>query len=419
MDIVKNKAKVPFYKNVKVLTLAVVGLFIVALMATNMFKFTVHSVDSSDFVTAKVQRGDLEVKVSAPGVLAPRDVRWVSSAVVGKVEQIFIKPGATVRQGQLIAELYNPELEQQAQELRWELEAMEAENRALKERQNTRLLDMQAQLLDNQMTYDKEKIRLEAEGELIASGNATVSKLDYESRKLTVSQLEQTLKMDKARSKQLSSTLTAEIEAQNARVNRLKNSLQRAEYQLASLKVIAPVDGILQAMPLELGQRVAIGDNIAKFAKKGDLIAELSVAEFKASEIRVGQRVMIDTRFNQLQGEVTRVDPAVVDGTVQVDANIISPLPEEARPDLSIDGEVYISEIKNTLFVRRPAFSQPNQKMSVFRLDNELAYAQQTEVEFGTSSSLNIEVLFGVAEGDVIIVSEISDFERYNKIIIN
>jgi HlyD family secretion protein len=419
MDIVKNKSKVPFYKNRKLLAFGTVVLFIVVLMATKMFKLTAHSVDSNNFVTAKVQRGDLKVKVSAPGVLAPRDVRWVSSAVVGKVEQIFVKPGASVGKGQLIAELYNPELEQQTQELKWELEAMEAENRALKERQNTRLLDMRAQVLDNQMTYDKEKIRLQAEAELIKSGNATVSKLDYESRKMTVNQLEQTLKMDKARSKQLISTLNAEVEAQSARVNRLKNSLQRAEYQLASLNVIAPVDGILQAMPLELGQRVAIGDNIAKFAKKEDLIAELSVAEFKVSEIRVGQRVMIDTRYSQLEGEVVRVDPAVVDGTVQVDVNIVSQLPEEARPDLSIDGEIYISEIKDTLFVRRPAFSQPNQKMSIFRVDSEFAYAQQTEVEFGTSSSMDIEVLYGVAEGDLIIVSEISDFERYNKIIIN
>ncbi|MCO7226514.1 efflux RND transporter periplasmic adaptor subunit [Pleionea sp. CnH1-48] len=418
MDVIKQK-KTPFYKNKKVLMGAGVLVLATIGVASSMMKLTLHSVDANTFRTATVQRGDLKIKVSAPGILAPRDVRWVASSVEGKVERILVKPGAKVTEGDLIVELLNPELTQQVQELRWELEAMEAGTRALKERQDTRLLDMEAQVLTNQMEYNKEKIRLDAEAKLIEGGNSTISKLDYESRRLTVAQMEKTLEMDTARSQQLKTTLKAEYEAQIALLNRLRNRLKRAEFQLASLNVKAPVSGVLQAMPLELGQRISLGDSVAKFSRQGDLLAELNVPEFSVNDISIGQRVSIDTRFSQIDGRVIRIDPAVVDGTVQVDVELLSELPSESRPDLSIDGEIFITERTSTLYVRRPTFSQANQKMRVFKLDSERSYAEQTEVHFGVSSSVNIEVLGGVTEGDVIIVSEVSNFERHKKVAIN
>ena len=374
------------------------------------------SVPSNSVITAVVEQGDFDIKISGPGILAPRDVRWVASTVSGKVERILVKPGAYVSKGQLIVELINPELDQKVQELHWEVVAMEAQTRALKVSHDTKLLDMQASILVTQMKYEKAKMRLDAETKLISVGNSTVSKLDFESSKLTVNQLIKTIEIDKVRTEQLSLNLSAGFEAQTALLNKLKKTHERALFHLASLNVKASLDGVLQALPLELGQRVVIGGNIAKFAKKGDLIAELKVPELNAGDIIIGQYVSIDTRFNQIQGKVIRIDPAVVSGTVQVDVELTSRLPDEARPDLSIDGEIFITQKKNSLFVRRPAFSQAKQAMSIYLVNNEQNTAQQTPVEFGLSSSVDIEVVSGLKVGDRIIVSEQTSFERHKLI---
>jgi len=415
MDIIKKTDK-PFYKKKNFVTTTGVITLAVFLIASTQMNISAFSVQSNSVITAVVEQGDFDIKISGPGVLAPRDVRWVASTVSGKVERILVKPGAQVEKGQLIVELVNPELDQMVEELHWEVEAMQAQTRALKVSQDTELLDMQARALTTQMKYEKAKMRLDAESQLIKVGNSTVSKLDFESSKLTVNQLSKTIEINEMRAKQLALNLTAQFEAQTALLNKLNKKYERAQFQLASLNVKASLAGVLQAMPLELGQRVAIGGNIAKFAKKGDLIAELKVPELNAGDIIIGQHVSIDTRFNQIEGKVIRIDPAVVNGTVQVDVELTSKMPDEARPDLSIDGEIFITQKKSSLFVRRPAFSQANQTMAIYLLNNEQTTAQQTPVEFGLSSSIDIEVLNGLKVGDRIIVSEQTSFERHKLI---
>jgi len=418
MDIIKHTKK-PFYKKKSFVTAAGVMMLATFLIASTQMNISGFSVQSNSVITAVVEQGDFDIKISGPGILAPRDVRWVASTVSGKVERILVKPGAQVEKGQLIVELVNPELDQKVQELHWEVEAMQAQTRALKVSQDTQILDMQASTLETQMKYEKSKMRLDAESQLIEVGNSTVSKLDFESSKLTVHQLSKTIEINKMRAKQLVLNLAAQFEAQTALLNKLNKKYERAQFQLASLNVKASLAGVLQAMPLELGQRVAIGGNIAKFAKKGDLIAELKVPELNAGDIIIGQHVSIDTRFNQIQGKVIRIDPAVVSGTVQVDVELTSILPDEARPDLSIDGEIFITQKKDSLHVRRPAFSQANQTMAVYLLNEEQTQAQQIPVEFGLSSSVDIEILSGLKAGDSIIVSEQTSFERHQQISLN
>jgi len=418
MDIIKTK-KTPFYKKKAAVFSMAAALFAGAVYGVAQVDFASATVKRSNLLTAEVKAGEFTIKVSGHGVLAPRDVRWVASNVEGKVEKILMKPGAAVNQGDLIVELANPELKQKVEELQWERTALEAELAALKVSQQTKLLDMQASLLQTKMAYDKANMRLQAEEQLIQKGNATVSRLDYESSKLTVSQLKETLAIDKRREMQLGENLKANLTAQQARLEKLNKTIERAEFQLASLKVVAPVSGILQAMPLELGQRVSLGSNVAKFAKQDDLIAELKIPELKASAIALGQSVAIDTRFNTIMGTVKRIDPAVVEGTVQVDVELETPLPQEARPDLSVDGDIIVAKKSNTLFVRRPAFSQAERTLSAFKLVENGRYVEKVAVTYGKASSTEIEIVTGLAVGDQVVISEQSEFSRHARVALN
>lgn len=418
MDIIKTK-KTPFYKNKAVVFSLAAVVFASAVYGVAQLDFASATVKRANLLTAEVQSGEFTIKVSGHGVLAPRNVRWVASNVDGKVETILMKPGAAVNQGDLIVELANPELKQKVEELMWERTALEAELTALKVSQETKLLDMQASLLQTQMAFDKANMRLQAESQLIKKGNATVSRLDYESSKLTVSQLKETLAIDKRRAIQLAENVKANFTAQQARLEKLNKTIERAQFQLASLKITAPVSGILQAMPLQLGQRVSLGSNVAKFAKQDDLIAELKIPELKASAIALGQSVAIDTRFNTIMGTVKRIDPAVVDGTVQVDVELVSPLPQEARPDLSVDGEIIVAKKANTFFVRRPAFSQAERTLHAFKLVENGRYAERVAVTFGKASSTEIEIVSGLVAGEQLIISEQSEFARHQRVALN
>ncbi|MCO7190440.1 MULTISPECIES: HlyD family efflux transporter periplasmic adaptor subunit [unclassified Pseudoalteromonas] len=415
MDIVKKQRKA-WYKHKSTFIVAALFGFLTLLFVISQQQFSAFSVERGTLLTAIVQRGEFSIKVAAPGTLVPEDIRWVASNVTGKVERILVKPGAEVNAGDLIVELSNPELKQQLDELNWEYTALEAELEALAVSHQSEKLEMQALLLKTQMQYDKAKLRLDAEEDLIKQGNATVSRLDYEDSKLTVTQLAQTLRIDKSRQLQLAKNLQASYKARRARLAKLHKAIEQAQFQLTSLQITAPLDGIVQAMPLELGQRVALGQNIAKFAHADELIAELKVPQIQAANIALGQSVEIDTRFNTITGKVTRIDPAVVNGTVQVDVELLGDLPNEARPDLSIDGAIIIRHLNDALYVKRPAFSQPDQTMNILKLDAAQQFANKTQVQFGKASSLEIEILAGLQAGDTIIVSDQEQFAHHSSI---
>jgi HlyD family secretion protein len=415
MDVIKAK-KTTFYKKKSVLITGVISVTLLFTILLSQFRISAHGVESGILVTDTVKYGGFSINVSGPGVLVPKDVRIVASTVAGRVEQIFQRPGAEVEEGQVIVKLVNTELQQQIEELSWEVEAMEKETAALKERQNTQLVEMEAQKLRSEMDYKVERMLFHAEKDLLEKGNGTVSSIDFRTREMNVERLKSTLKLEELLLAQLKKNLEAEYAAQMARVNGQKKSLERIRYQHDSLEVKAPISGILQSLPLELGQQLDIGANIARIAKQDDLIAVLQIPELNASMVAIGQRALIDTRVNQIKGKIVRIDPAVTNGTVLVEVELEQGLPEEARPDLSINGEVFIDEKPKALFVRRPAFSKANQKMTVYKIDQSKQLAEKVDVAFGVASSLDIEVLSGLQAGDKIIVSETTDFDSYQSI---
>src|SRR5947207_15329356 len=126
--------------------------------------------------------------------------------------------------------------------------------------------------------------------------------------------------------------------------------------------------GVLQQLPVEAGQRVIPGTNIASVADPTRLKAQIKIAETQAKDIQINQPASIDTRNGIVSGHVIRVDPAVEQGTVSVDVAVDGALPKGARPDLSVDGTIELERLDNVLFVGRPAFGQENNTVGIFKL---------------------------------------------------
>jgi multidrug efflux pump subunit AcrA (membrane-fusion protein) len=199
----------------------------------------------------------------------------------------------------------------------------------------------------------------------------------------------------------------------------MRKTLERVQTQVDDLTVRASIDAIVQAMPMELGQQVNTGTNLARLAKRDEFIAELRIPESQIQDVVIGQSVMLDTRSSQVQGFVTRIDPTVNNGVVQVDVELAEAAPSEARPELTVEGIIEIMHIPNTLYVKRPMFAKNYGTTQVYLVDGEGDYANKQNVTFGKASSTYIEIKNGLELGQEIIVSDVSEWETHQQIRIN
>lgn len=416
MDIVRTK-KVKFFRHYQYYLLGFV-VIILGLFIQQNFITGEYGMNKEDIVIASVKEGDFTIKVRAPGVLTPKDIRWISSAVSGRAEKVWVKPGAAVKAGDLLFELSNPELMRSLEETRWELEAQEAENQADSINLEAQLLDQHAAVLNAKLNYDSIAMRLKAEQTLLTNGEQFISTIAHQQTKLEHEQTLQRWQIEKTRFSKMEERVAAQQTALTARLKKMRKILQSIEEQVDSLKIRASIDSIVQDVAIEIGQQVTVANNLAKLAKQDDLIAELQVPELQIKSVALGQTVIIDTRNNHIEGKVVRIAPAVNQNTVQVDVALISELPNDARPDLSIDAEITVAEIKNSLSIKRPSFAQSHRELSVFKLTRDGKSAVRTTIALGQGSVRKIEVKDGLALGDSIIISEHDELGRFNRILI-
>lgn len=375
------------------------------------------SLDRDTLVFSEVKRGNFTVSVRASGLLVPDVIRWLSSNVEGTVVSIALKAGSAVKVGDHMLELANPELQQQLAEAQWEMEATEAELIAETVTLESELQQQRSAVLNAELEYEQSVAEYMARDELIETG--AVSRLDHRRARVEMDQQKQRWLSSQEQLERLQENLSAQKNARSARLNQMKNRVGRIQQQVSDLQIRASMAGTIQEMPLELGERIVMGTNVAKLAQQDSLIAELQVPEYQVRDVAIGQRVIVDTRNNTVEGLVSRVDPAVINGNVQVDVVFTESLPDDARPDLSVDGEIRIAEIPDTLYVVRPLFSQSRSHSAFYRLSDDRRFAERVKVTTGLGSVNQIQVLEGLDVGDQVITSDPTRFETYQKLRIN
>ncbi|MFT6900036.1 MAG: HlyD family secretion protein [Colwellia sp.] len=376
-------------------------------------------VKQSELVTAVVEQGRFQVNVRATGVLKPVYIRWVSAQVSGRVEQAFVKAGALVSKGQILMQLSNPELHRELEKARWEFEAKKAENYAAYITLESQLLDLENSVVEADYSYQISKLKLDAETQLIAQKNATVSALDYQHSQLAVKQKNQYWLSQKQKVEKMKASLLASKTAQQARLGLVENNYQRIKDQVDALAVKGTTNGVIQQVSLALGEQVQVGGSVVLIADQRSLFAELQVQENKVSDIALGQTVVVDTRSNKISGEVIRIDPAVNNGMVQIDVQLNSELPNDARPDLTVDGLIEVSNIADTLYVKRPVFAPRYSDAGLYKLINDKEFAQKQKVKLGQSSVNQIQILSGLVVGDEIIISDTTSWQEHQEVMIN
>jgi len=415
MDIVRTSKKKNAINKTKVAIglLLLLSLVLVFLFNTSNASYLAQK---DSLLIDTVQRGQLNISVRGTGVLAPKDIRWIATNIPGRVERILKKAGAIVKKGDLLLELSNPQLQQELTQAQWQLQALEAQTKAANISLESDLLDQEIAVINEKLNHERALLTLDAQKKLLGQGVDVISRIAYEEVKIDVSQFKQRWLLEEKRLEKRQQTLHAQQQASEARLYIMRKNVQRIQQQVNSLLVKATMDSIVQQMPMQLGQQVSIGTNLAMLARSDRFIAELRIPEKQIKDVIIGQHVTLDTRSSKIPGIVQRIDPAVNNSSVQVDVELLGPLPKEVRPELTVDGIIEITTIADTLFVKRPMFATSFSQTNIYLIDNEDTYANKHPVKFGHMSSQYIQIEQGLVEGENIIVSDSSSWQQHQQI---
>ncbi|WP_248732183.1 HlyD family efflux transporter periplasmic adaptor subunit [Pseudomonas sp. MWU13-2517] len=410
ISIAPPKNKLVLKKHSKAIA-AGVFLLLLLLVIYN-YQFSPYQVSRSSVTVAEVKYGNFAVEVRGNGVLLPLDINWVAANVDARVEEVIYKAGMKVSKGELLVVMSNPTLEQRLQENQLELKALRAETEAKNAELQNKILNQEALMLDAKSRLLGSTLKLAAQKKYIAA----VPRLEYETTRILTEQYTQQVGFEERRLKTLKLSVQADNKANFMRLNKFESLVALSQQEVDSLKVKSPIDGILQDVKVQVGQRVTVGSDIARLAKEKELYAELKVPELQSRDLAVGQAVTINTGRSRFSGVLSRVDPAVINGTVKVDVTFNQPLPQEARPDLSVDGLIAVTKINNSLYVERPPFAQNNLPSMLYRLDDKDRSATKMKVDFGQGSADYIQITRGLNAGDKIILSDSTAWQGADQI---
>jgi HlyD family secretion protein len=398
---------------VTVVVLAAATLFVMRL------KPAAPTVDRSTVWTDVVHRGNMVRQVRGLGSLVPREdrMRLIPAETDCTVVRILVLPGARVKPDTVIMELANPQLAQEAQDAALQLKEAEADFQNTQVKLQGDLMDQKSSAADIHAQYQQAELQARTDQALYKLG--VISGLTYNDSKSKSDGLATRNELEGEKLAINQKGLQTQLAVQTAKVAQARALAELKQRELSDLQVRAGIDGVLVDLPHQLGEHVAMGTTLAKIVQPDQLKASLKIAETQARDIQIGQPAQIDTHNGIIPGTVTRIDPAVQNGTVTVDVQLDGPLPKGARPDLSVDGTIDLERMNDVLYVGRPAFGNENSTISLFKLDATGKYAVRVPVKVGRASVNAIQVLNGLHEGDTVILSDMSRWDNVDRVRLN
>lgn len=401
-----------------IIALAIPGTF----YGLSKLKPAAPGVDMSALWPDTAKRGEMLLEVHGLGTLVPEETMLIPATTDGRVAQILVKPGTPVKADTVVMILVNPDLDTQAQDAEYALKVAQADYDNLKVTLEKTLLDMKSNAA--QVAADYNTAKLEADRDAALAKENLLAGVDAKISAVKAEELGNRNSIEQQRLSINGAAEESQLSAQKVKISQLQADYELKKSLVDQLKVRAGFDGMLQQLPspltpVEVGQKVTAGTPLGKVAQPSKLKAELKIAETQVKDITIGLPAVVDTRNGLINGHVARIDPSIINGTVTVDVKLEGQLPPGARPDLSVDGTIQIEKLDDVLYVGKPVFGQENATVQIFKIDPDGKYAQKVKVTFGRSSVNTIEIKNGLQPGDRVILSDMSQYDAYDRIRLN
>lgn len=405
MDIKKTRTAQPWKKPILVLALLTgVGLIATLLASPGHLP----KIERSRLLLAQVQQGDLQISVDGYGVLRSDKQTLVTALTSATVQQVLLRPGAQVTEDSIILQLSNPELLQEVEAAAMALAQEEANlkrQRLANQRERLAELSIQAELDANlQMVA----LRRNAERQLVESG--VVSSLSYQTTVLQQQQMQQRLDLQQQRLEQLSEVIAQSEIIQQEQINLARARYNTMQQRAERLTVRAGMRGVLQRLPVELGQSVAAGQELALVGSDKDLLALVRVSQSRAEQLQVGQLAQINTRRERVAAVVSRITPEVREGTIEVELAFTEGVPASARPELNIDAQIFTAQLTDTLYLERPVNVQSHSSSRLFKVTEDGRLLTATGLQFGDDAGRFLQITSGAQQGDTFVLSDMATF---------
>ncbi|HLQ00301.1 MAG TPA: HlyD family efflux transporter periplasmic adaptor subunit [Candidatus Limnocylindria bacterium] len=372
------------------------------------------TVDDATVWKDTVRRGPMILDVRGLGTLVPEDIRWIPAQSQARVDRIVLRSGDTVKPTSVVLELSDPQLQRDALDAEYQLKAAEADYANLRVQVNSELASQKANEASVRSDFEQAKLQAQVDDQLFKQG--LTAEVTAKLSKVRAEQLAIRIKLEEERTRIASDSAQARLDAQRARVDQQKALYNLRKSQLDALHVRAGINGVLQAVAVEVGQQVTPGTNLARVSDPKLLKAQIQIAETQAKDVLPGQKASIDTRNGIVEGHVTRIAAAPVNGTVAVDVSLDGPLPPGARPDLSVDGTITIENLRDVMFVGRPVHGQADSTIGIFKLTPDGSEATRVNVKLGRVSVNAVEVVSGLQVGDKVILSDMSQWDNVDRV---
>jgi HlyD family secretion protein len=403
-------------KKVRRIVYGAVALVLIPLvtLALSRLKPAAPSVDRATVWTDTVKRGPMLREVRGLGTLVPETIVLIPAATDGRIEKRYILPGTPVKAATPILKLSNPELQQTTVDAEFQLKGAEAQYNSLKAQLQNQLMDLRTKAAGVQSDYEQAKLNAERQAELFKQ--RVGAEIDFKLAEVRASELAKQNDIAEKEVDTFANSIEAQLSVQQSRVEQQKALYELKKSQLDQLEIRPGIDGMLQELDVEVGQKVAQGAVLARVAQPSHLKAQLRIAETQAKDIEIGQKASVDTHNGVIPGKVMRIDPAVQNGTVTVDVSLEGALPQGARPDLSVEGTIEIERLTDVLFVGRPVHGETNSTVGLFKLTDGGQEAARVQVTLGRSSVNTVEIMKGLQIGDQVILSDMSAWDNFDRV---
>ena len=387
---------------------------VLATVGLRNLKPAAPKVDRAAVWVDSVVRGPLVIEVRGPGTLVPERIRYISAVTAGRVEQRLAQPGQEVKAETVLLEMSNPDVQLQSLESERQLTVARADQVNLRANLATQRLNQEAAVAAARSAFLDAKRTADASDSLAAKELISTSEASRARDRLE--EMGTRFKVEQERLQVMTEAADSQLALQQAQVNRLRDVTEFQRGRIRSMVVKAGANGTLQELSLEVGQWAQSGANLARIVEPGRLKAVLRIPETQAKDVALGQPAAIDTRNGIARGKVSRIDPAVQNGTVTVDVSLGDELPRGARPDLSVDGTIQVERLDNVLHVGRPAYGQAGSTVGLFKLVEDGTVALRVNVRLGRTSVNTVEVLGGLQPGEKVIISDMSRWDGFDRV---
>ena len=391
-----------------------IAAVLIATVALSGLDPAAPSVQRVAILVDSVRQGDVVREVRGPGTLVPEQIRWITAQASARVDRKSAESGERVGAGQVLLEMSNPDL--QIQTMLAEQQVRQAQIELLNLRTNLRsaILTQEGVVATARTTY------VSATQEALAADSlqrrSLISGFELSNRKAQADEATVRYRVERERLELQRAAIDSQIATQSSQVVQLEAIADRQRNRLQSLSVRAPEAGVLQDLTLQLGQWVPEGTTLAKIVQPGRLKAVLRIPESQAKDVSIGQSATVDTRNGIVRGRVVRKDPSAIQGSVTVDIALEGPLPPGAVPDLSVDGTIQIERLNNILYTGRPAFGTGTGQVGLFKIVDGGSTAVRVPVTLGRTSVNTVEILSGLAIGDLVILSDMTQYAAVDRV---